>query len=387
MNAPSRRWWQLALLTTAMLLGMSVWLAASAVGPVLAASLHLDAGQTGWLTSAVQLGFVAGTLTAAILNLADILPSRWYVAGAAVLAAVANASLLLVDSYAGALTSRALTGAALAGVYPPAMKMAASWFVARRGLAIGAIVAALTAGKATPYLISGLDGVRLAPAIAIPSITALLAAALVGFGYRDGPHASPPRPFSWGLVGTVLREPRVRQATGGYLGHMWELYAFWAWIPGFLGAALAPAGEPATKASLWGFAAVAIGAVGAIAGGLAADRWGRPRITRLALVASGLCCLLSPLLFHAPRAILLAVALLWGIAVIADSAQFSAMVTESAPPHAVGTALTLQTSLGFLLTIATIQLVPWVAGALGWQWSMVALALGPAAGLWAMRRL
>src|SRR5690606_37799564 len=152
----------------------------------------------------------------------------WYVASAAVLAGVANASLLIVDSYAGALASRALTGAALAGVYPPAMKMAASWFATRRGLAIGAIVAALTAGKAMPYLISGLDGLRLAPAIAIPSVTALVAAALVGFGYRDGPHAVPPRPFSWGLVGTVLREPRVRQATGGYLGHMWELYAFWA---------------------------------------------------------------------------------------------------------------------------------------------------------------
>jgi MFS family permease len=168
---------------------------------------------------------------------------------------------------------------------------------------------------------------------------------------------------------------------------MWELYAFWAWIPGFLAAAFAAQGNASSNASLWGFAVVSAGAFGAVAGGFAADRWGRPRITRIALVASGACCAVSPLLFAAPRAVLFAVALAWGVAVIADSAQFSAMVTEAAPPHAVGTALTLQTSLGFLLTIATIQLVPWLAGLLGWQWAMVVLALGPAAGLWAMRKL
>lgn len=387
MNGAHQRWWQLALLTTAMLLGMAVWLAASAVGPALAASLSLTRGQTGWLTSAVQLGFVVGTLAAAVLNLADLWPSRWYVAGSALVAAAANATLLVADSYPGALLSRFVTGVAIAGVYPPAMKMAATWFVARRGLAIGAIVAALTAGKAIPYLISGLEGAHLAPAIAIPSVAAVLAALLVAVGYRDGPHAVAPRPFSWGLAGTVLREPRVRQATGGYLGHMWELYAFWAWIPGFLGAALDARGATASQAPLWGFAVVAVGAVGALAGGLAADRWGRPRITRLALVVSGACCLASPLLFLAPPAVLLAIALVWGIAVIADSAQFSAMVSESAPPHAVGTALTLQTSLGFLLTVATIQGVPWIAGLVGWQWAMVGLTLGPLAGLWAMRRL
>ena len=366
---------------------MAVWLAASAVGPVLAASLHLSPGATGWLTSAVQLGFVAGTLSVAILNLADLWPARWLVAGAAVIAAIANAGLLVAASFETALLSRFCTGVALAGVYPPAMKMAATWFKDRRGLAIGCIVAALTAGKALPYLLSGIDVLSLTMAVGVPSLMALAAAALVGVGYRDGPHLVPPRPFSWGLVGTVLREPGVRRATGGYLGHMWELYAFWAWIPGFLAAALAAQGQIQAMAKLWAFVIVAIGAVGAVWGGLAADRYGRPRVTRIALLVSGACCLLSPLLFGAPFWTLVIFGLVWGMAVIADSAQFSAMVSEFAPPHAVGTALTLQTSVGFLLTIATIQGVPLVAGAIGWQWAMVVLGLGPAAGIWAMRKL
>jgi MFS family permease len=381
------RWWQLGLLTTTMLLGMAVWLAASAVGPVLAATLHLSPGATGWLTSTVQLGFVAGTLVVAILNLADLLPARWLVAGSALFAAVANAGLLLADTYTGALVSRFLTGVALAGVYPPAMKMAATWFKERRGLAIGCIVAALTAGKALPYLLSGIDTLSLTLAVGVPSLMAIAAALLVAVGYRDGPFLVPPRPFSWGLVGTVLREPGVRRATGGYLGHMWELYAFWAWIPGFLGASLAERGQLVAMAKLWGFVIVAIGAVGAVWGGLAADRYGRPRVTRIALVVSGACCLASPILFHAPFGILVAFGMLWGMAVIADSAQFSAMVSEFAPAHAVGTALTLQTSLGFLLTILTIQGVPMMAGAVGWQWAMFLLGLGPMAGIWAMRRL
>jgi MFS family permease len=386
-NPSHTRWWQLALLTITMLLGMAVWLAASAVGPVLAASLHLSQGATGWLTSAVQFGFVVGTLIVAILNLADLWSARWLVAGAAVLAAIANAGLLVADSFGTALLSRFCTGLALAGVYPPAMKMASTWFKDRRGLAIGCIVAALTAGKALPYLLSGIDVLSLTFAVGVPSLMALGAAVLVAVGYRDGPYLVPPRPFSWGLAGTVLRESGVRRATGGYLGHMWELYAFWAWIPGFLAASLAAQGKIEAMAKFWAFVMVAVGAAGAVWGGLAADRIGRPRVTRIALVVSGACCILSPLFFQAPFWMLVVFGMVWGVAVIADSAQFSAMVSEFAPPHAVGTALTLQTSIGFLLTIATIQGVPMLAEAVGWQWAMAVLGLGPAAGIWAMRRL
>lgn len=386
MSDPVGRWRQLALLATVELLGMAVWLAASAVKPALATSLSLSGAQAGWLTSGVQLGFVVGTLAAAVLNLADIIPARRYVAASALAAAVANAALLAAPDFASALATRVVTGIALAGVYPPAMKMAATWFRSGRGLAIGTVVGALTVGKAVPYLLEGIGTVPLTGAVLVPSAMAVVAAVLVLFGYRDGPFAFPARPFSWGLVGTVVRAPEVRRATGGYLGHMWELYAFWTWIPGFLAAAEIARGGDGSGAGVLAFAVVAIGAFGAVWGGLAADRIGRGPVVRRAMWVSGACCALSPLLFGAPKAVLVLVSLIWGIAVIADSAQFSALVTEHAPPHAVGTALTLQTSLGFLLTIVTIQGVPVVADAVGWRWAFAALALGPLVGIWAVRR-
>lgn len=386
MSDPAGRWRQLTLLAIVVLFGMAVWLAASAIKPALAASLSLSTSQTGWLTSGVQLGFVAGTLLAAVLNLADILPAGRYVAVSALAAGVANAALLVAPDFATALVTRIVTGAALAGVYPPAMKMAATWFRAGRGVAIGTVVGALTAGKALPYLLEGIGTLPLAAAVLVPSAMACCAAVLVTMGYRDGPFTFPARPFSWGLVGTVLRQPKVRQATGGYLGHMWELYAFWTWIPGYLAASRLAHGDDPEGVGVWAFVVVAIGALGAVWGGRAADRIGRGRVVRRAMLVSGACCAASPLLFVAPWWLLVGVALVWGIAVIADSAQFSALVTEHAPSHAVGTALTLQTSIGFLLTIVTIQGVPLVAEAIGWQWAFAALALGPAAGVWAVRK-
>jgi MFS family permease len=379
----------LGLLAAAELLGMSVWLAATALVPELRERWRLDATEAGWLTSAVQLGFVAGTLAAATLNLADVLPSRRYFAVSAVLAAVANALLLAVDAFAPALALRFLTGLTLAGVYPPAMKMASTWFRTGRGLAIGVVVGALTVGKATPYLIESLGGARAGPVVALTSLAALVAAALVAVGYRDGPFAFPRRPFAWALAGEAFRDRRVRLATAGYLGHMWELYAFWAWIAAFLAASAAtraPGVGPHSVAPL-AFAVIAVGAVGCVGGGWLADRFGRERLVTASLVASGACALLSAAAFGGPPLVVAVLAAAWGIAVIADSAQFSALVTEVAPPHAVGTALTLQTSLGFLLTTVTIQLVPLAADALGWRWAFVVLALGPAAGISAIGRL
>lgn len=386
MTDPAERWRHLALLATAELLGMSVWFAASAVKPTLTATYGLSVAQGGWLTSGVQLGFVVGTLLAAFLNLADLIPSRRFFVGSAVLAAVANAALLGATSFTALLGTRLLTGVALAGVYPPAMKMAATWFVRGRGLAIGVIVGALTAGKAMPYLLEGLGEIPLRLAVLLPSLGALLAATLIAVGYRDGPHRFPARRFSWGLVGAVVREPDVRRATLGYLGHMWELYAFWAWIPGFLTAAALSRAQP-ESIGIWPFLIVAVGAIGAVTGGLAADRVGRVRVVRWSLVVSGACCLASPWLFGAPPAVLHLVMLIWGAAVVADSAQFSALVTEHAPQHAIGTALTLQTSLGFLLSIVTIQSLPLLAGRVGWQWAMLVLVLGPVAGLAGVRGL
>jgi MFS family permease len=386
MNDSARRWRQLGLLATAELLGMSVWFAGTAVAPALRSRLLLSGSESAWLTSAVQLGFVVGTLIAAVLNLSDVLPLRWYVAGSAVLAAIANVCLIPAGSFPVALASRALTGMALAGVYPPAMKMAATWFKAERGLAIGAVVGALTVGKAIPYLLEGSGELPFRAVVAAPSVAALCAAVMIALWFRDGPFAFPARPFSWGLVRSVVRQPALRQITGGYLGHMWELYTYWAWVPIFLTASFA-AHQSGAKVGILPFFCVAIGGAGALWGGRAADRIGRIPVVRTSLYVSGACCLLSALAFGGPNWVVVSLCLLWGVAVIADSAQFSALVTEQAPPHAVGTALTLQTSLGFLLTAGSIQLVPLIANATGWRWAMVVLALGPVAGVWSVKAL
>jgi MFS family permease len=382
------RWRMLALLCTAELLGMSLWFGASAVAPQLAAGWRLTAPQIGWLTTIVQLGFVAGTTCAAVLNLADVVPSRLLFAAAAALGGLANAALLAAPGYRAALACRFATGFFLAGVYPPGMKMVATWFRARRGLAIGAVVGALTVGKATPYLVHALHGAGIAQVVLTASCGAAAAALLVLAFYRDGPFPFPPRAFSWGLAAEVVRVRRFRLATGGYLGHMFELYSCWTWIPVFLAASAARhGGTSAGEVSLASFGTIAAGGAGCVWGGLVADRAGRERLVTLALAASGSCALLIGLLFGASLAAVSLLAWTWGFFVVADSAQFSALVTESVPPHAVGTALTVQTAAGFLLTTVSIQLVPPIAGRLGWQWAFPLLALGPVFGIASIRRL
>jgi MFS family permease len=386
------RWRILTLLATAELLGMSLWFAGSAVASQLAASWSLTSGQTAWLTTIVQLGFVCGTAMAALLNLADVLPSRWYFAGAAVIGGLANAGLVASGGFATALALRFITGFALAGVYPPAMKMASTWFRARRGLAIGTVVGALTVGKATPYLVHALPNAGASTVILTASGFALLAALLIAMWYVDGPYPFPPRQFSWGLVRTVFERREWRLATGGYLGHMFELYSFWTWIPLFIAASVAAEGVAAShrvdaRVSLIAFGTIAIGGLGCVWGGLAADRRGRERLVMLAMALSGSCALLIPFAFGRSLWILAPLAWAWGFFVIADSAQFSALVTESVPSHAVGTALTVQTSVGFLLTMVSIQLIPPLVAIVGWRWVFPVLAIGPTLGIAAIRRL
>jgi MFS family permease len=393
----------LALIGLAELLGMSVWFAANAVAPQLATRWTLSPSETGWLSTVVQLGFVAGTALAAVLNLADVVPARAYFSASAVAAAAANGALLAAPGYRTALVCRALTGMCLAGVYPPAMKMAATWFGQRRGLAIGVVVGALTIGKALPYLVHALPGAGVTQVVLAASSATVAAALLVAVLYRDGPAPFPRRPFDLALVGTVLGDHRYRQVLGGYAGHMLELYACWIWIPSFLAAsALASAGLGADPASSAAFAAsassaswvaalsfvvIAAGAVGCVLGGELADRVGYVRLVVVAMAVSGSCALLTPLVFGRSSALLVPLLLVWSISVIADSAQFSTLVTRVVAPHAIGTALTLQTSIGFLLTSVTIQLVPVVAAHLGWRYAFPVLALGPALGIAAIRRL
>lgn len=219
------RWRILALLALAELLGMSLWFSGTAVAPQLAHAWRLDGSLVGWLTTTVQLGFVAGTATSALLNLADVVPTRTLFTLAALAGAATNALLAWAATYELALASRFATGFCLAGVYPPAMKMASTWFRAQRGLAVGTVVGALTVGKAGPYLVHAIPGIGVAPVVLTASASAVVAALLVWAGYRDGPYPFPARPFSWGLVRTVVRERRWRLATGGYLGHMAELCA------------------------------------------------------------------------------------------------------------------------------------------------------------------
>ncbi|MBP6774408.1 MAG: MFS transporter [Gemmatimonadaceae bacterium] len=387
------RWRMLVLLAVAELLGMALWFTGSAVGPTLAQSWSLTASEVGWLTTAVQLGFVCGTAMSALLNLADVVPSRRLFALAAVAGALANAPLAFTSSYTVALISRFLAGVCLAGVYPPAMKMASTWFRARRGVAVGTIVGALTVGKASPYLAQAIPGLDVAAITLGASLSALLAAAIVWMGYRDGPYEFPARAFSWARVRDVIRERRWRLATGGYLGHMAELYSFWTWIPSFLvasdAARAARVAGPANAriATLIGFGVIAVGGIGCVWGGLVADKIGRARLVTLAMAISGSCALAIGFAWAQSWWLLAPLALVWGFFVIADSAQFSVLVTESVPAHTVGTALTLQVSIGFLLTTITIQLIPPLVSWLGWQWVFPILSIGPLLGILSIRRL
>ncbi|MFL5479749.1 MAG: MFS transporter [Gemmatimonadaceae bacterium] len=384
----STRWRVLTLLAFSELLGMSLWFSASAVTPQLRSIWGLTTAQAGWLTTIVQSGFVCGTAMAALLNLADLVPAGRLFSASALLGSISNAAILASPGYRTALACRFLTGFFLAGVYPPAMKMVATWFRSERGLAIGVIVGALTVGKATPYLVRAFPHVGLRPVVLTSSLGALIAAGIVGFTYRDGPHPFASRPFSWHQVRDVVRIREWRLATGSYLGHMFELYAFWTWIPSFLAASVAASQRVRAPRliSLLAFTTIAVGGFGSVWGGLFADKRGRERLVSISLFVSGACCLLSGVLFGGPPWVLGALAMTWGFFVIADSAQFSTLVTESVPAHTVGTALTIQTSLGFLLTMLPMQLVPLIAERVGWRWAFAVLVVGPLAGIAAIRR-
>jgi MFS family permease len=379
----------LAVLAVSELCGMAPWFSASAVAPALSRVWRLDTAGGAWLTISVQLGFVAGALGSALLTLSDRWSARRLIAGSAWLAGLATLGVAFAPGPGGGIALRMLTGAALAGVYPPGMKIVAGWYREGRGLAIGVLVGALTLGSALPQLVRwAVPAEHWRPVLVIAAAAAFVGGLLVLLVPHDGPFAAPAPPFSWRAAPRILANRAVSLANLGYLGHMWELYAMWTWLATFVAASelartggdSAGRGAPAFVT----FAVVGSGALGCWLGGKYADRWGRTLITSVAMTVSGACALAVGLVFGRPLAVLVPLLLVWGVTVVADSAQFSAAVSELAPPELVGTALTLQTSLGFLLTCLTIYLLPWVAARMGWRWSMSLLALGPACGVWAM---
>jgi MFS family permease len=382
------RWRVLAWICLAELGALSLWFSAIAAIPALRTS-WMSTDAQAWLSMTVTLGFVVGTVASAVLTLADFVGARRLFVFSAIGGALVNAALLIViESLPLVLLARFLTGIAMAGTYPPAMKLAASWFVADRGLAVGSLVGALTVGGALPHLINFVGGLTWWPVIAGTSLAALGAALVMATFVRDGPHIQARSPFNPACLGELVRSRGVLLANLGYFGHMWELYAMWTWIGLYLLEAFTRAGLPAAPrlGALATAAVIGVGGVSCVVGGLVADRIGRTATTMLAMVGSGTCAIVVGLVFDRP-ALLVIVALVWGFTIIADSAQFSASVTELAPPAYVGTALSLQTSLGFLLTLVSTWLVPRAVEAWGWPMAFAFLAPGPFLGTLAMGAL
>ncbi|WP_234905916.1 MFS transporter [Affinirhizobium pseudoryzae] len=384
------KWQMLGWLCLAVVLSLSSWFSATAVAPDMIRDLSLQPGAGAWLTNAVQLGFVTGALLSSLVNLPDIVRMNRLAAASAALAGLANAALLLEPGLGGAVACRFVTGFALAGVYPPAMKLAATWFQKGRGLALGFVIGALTAGSSLPHLFRALTAtLDWKVVVTLAALSALLGAGLFLLVVREGPFPFSRAMFDPRQIGQVFRNRSLMLVNAGYLGHMWELYALWAWLLAYLAASpTAFSGNVAGVGSLATFAALTAGVIGCIAGGILSDRFGRAVTTAGMMIASGTCAVLVGFVFDGPVILLMLVVILWGMTVIGDSAQFSAAATELSDQHLVGTALSLQMGLGFALTTVSIWLMPQLAELMGsWRWCFLFLAPGPFLGAWAMLHL
>lgn len=381
---------QLGLVAAIQVLALTTWFAASAVAPVLRDAW--DVGRTGeaLLTVGVQVGFVAGALASAATNLADrFSPPRLMGVGAGLAALATLLTALAVDSTGPAVVLRLVTGFALALVYPVGMKVVVSWFEDRRGLAVGVVVGALTLGSLLPRLLAGSVGDAWRTVLVVSAVLGLLAAVLQSW-VRMGPLVGRAESFRPRVALDIMRERAPRLANLGYLGHCWELYAIWAWAPAYVVASTTSRGEPASPLAVGVVVFVAFGVcgvLGCLGAGWLGDHWGRARSAWAAMLVSGGCCLLAAVGFGAPLWLLVPLLVVWGTTVIADSAMFSACLGTVVDPRYVGTALTLQTALGFLMTVPSILLVPVVADAWGWPAATSMLAVGPLLGAVAMIRL
>ena len=379
----------LAVVSLAQFLGMTLWFSATAVTPRLITEFSISPAHAAWLTMAVQAGFVFGTLVSAVTNLADLLNAKRLMFIGSIAGAAANAAVLLAPGGGTVIALRFLTGASLALVYPPGMKIAAGWFREGRGLALGFLIGALTLGKAFPHLLTAMFGESWRQPMLLVSALAVIGGTLVLIIVRDGPYVAATAPFDPHAIRNVLASRGARLATLGYLGHMWELYAMWTWVAVFAAASFTASGmaNAATAGSVAAFLAIGSGAVGCVLAGYVADRAGKARVAMWSMLASAACAALTLVVFGGAPWLLYALIMVWGFAVVADSAQFSALVSEHAPREHVGTALTLQTCIGFLLTMVTIEALPRLAQATSWQWASLLLVPGPLLGALAMYRL
>jgi MFS family permease len=386
-TADGERWRVLSLLCMAVVLSLTTWFSATAILPELKQELALGASAEAWLTNGVQLGFVIGALAASLVNLPDLVKLSRLMAVSALVAALANATLLLHPGPGAVIAARIVTGAALAGVYPPALKLVATWFTRDRGLALGAVIGALTVGSALPHLFRAVSTtLDWRPVVAAASVATAVGALLFLLFAKEGPYPFGKAVFEPSRIGQVFRERPLLLANVGYLGHMWELYAMWAWLLAYTRAAFeAQAIGTAATASLSTFFVVASGILGCLLGGYLSDRIGRTATTAGMMIVSGGCALLMGFLFTGPLWLFMLVAIVWGISVIGDSAQFSAAVTELADRRFVGTALSVQLGAGFALTVLAIWLTPRFADLIGgWHWAFLLLVPGPVLGAIAM---
>ncbi|MDQ3956947.1 MAG: MFS transporter [Actinomycetota bacterium] len=385
---PERRARMLFILAAALVLSMSTWFSASAVIPQLRDEWRLGDAAAAWLTIAVQLGFVVGALVSALFNVSDVLSVRSVMIVSSLGAAGANLGLLLADGPSVAIPLRFLTGAFLAGLYPPALKLMATWFRTGRGTALGVMVGALTLGSALPHLVNALGGLEWPTVISATSAATAAGALIVWVLVREGPFPFPQAVFDMRQARLAFRNRRIVLTSLGYFGHMWELYAMWAWFVVFFRSSLSESrthdGAFAAAAT---FGVIGIGSLGCYVGGVLSDRWGRARLNLWSLAVSGSCAAVIGFAYGRAPWIVLAIALVWGFAIVADSAQYSTLVTEHADQRYVGTALTLQLAVGFLLTVVTIWLIPSFEDAVSWRAAFLLLVPGPLVGIVAMRRL